>query len=388
MNVNHHNGLYFGSNYKHQLSGYKTYTDSPGFKANNDNSVKISDSFSLKKNPAMMLPFKANFSNSRANNKLCIHDTFFFRDIDLLDFVIKYINDNYKNEDTIRIADFGCSDGSEAYSLRMLLNDNKELQNKIKITGYDISPKIIESLKDGVYTFIKLRNVYDEDSLFISKGDNFFISNKDKHPEKPDITKKYKNLLNAFLTETASKEIIADSSPDAGWLQRKKFSLGSNEFDKKYCIKSFKINEDLRKSVNFEIASIENIGQDNLKFTETEKPQVIIFKNAWYHLTGNKRAKNVHEKWATTKEFEKLAITIKNIHDNLADNGILVVGNLDKDHIYYDKSVIARPNPFHKLLLNKGFEPVPESYQKVAGFPELDEVPTVWRKKKKKQKSC
>ncbi len=85
--------------------------------------------------------------------KLLNHETWFFKDKELYETIIQYINDNefIKNSQIIRILSIACSSGEEAYSIAMSLNNSGLNSKDFTIDGVDISPTAIETAKQAVY---------------------------------------------------------------------------------------------------------------------------------------------------------------------------------------------------------------------------------------------
>lgn len=69
-------------------------------------------------------------------------ETALFRDLQTKNFVKEYIIKNFNDKNEIKIIVGGCSTGEEAYTFSMLL---KDLANKVKITGFDLSKEAIKS---------------------------------------------------------------------------------------------------------------------------------------------------------------------------------------------------------------------------------------------------
>jgi chemotaxis protein methyltransferase CheR len=86
---------------------------------------------------------------------LTIHETYFFREDhqlhalvgEILPEVIKQRHDR-----TLRIWSAGCSTGEEAYSIAMALAERPELAGwRVEIVGSDISQRVLETARRGVY---------------------------------------------------------------------------------------------------------------------------------------------------------------------------------------------------------------------------------------------
>jgi len=143
------------------------------------------------------------------------------------------------------------------------------------------------------------------------------------------------------------------------------------------------------KVVNFEVGDIHNL------YTQLKLPQntgVIIFKNAWYHLTGF-----YFEKPANQVVLDEVSQVLDKIKKSLKNKGILVVGQLEDDHLFDDSQAtrtifqngkrikICDTTPFHELLKEKGFKPI--FYEQIhnGDGEEIKNgvyLPSVWKKGK------
>lgn len=270
----------------------------------------------------LITPTRANKSDTVTNQ------TYFFRDLKTLEFIKTWLEKHFKNG--TQIADFGCSNGEEAYSIAMLINDiNKD--QKYKITGYDISPSIIINAKEGIH------RIYEE-------GEENFL-------DKDSTLKAFEPLRSLFYQ----------------FFQKKCWSSLCNT-----------TSNPLSKVVSFKVGDIYEI---NNKIKLPKDTGVVVFKNAWYHVCPD------------FKE-ESLAILdkiTKNINDALPENGILVTGIFERDHLVegyngeprkvknYNGTTVEAvvDSPFHKILIKNGFEPV--FYEKPRYYKFY--LPAVWRKR-------
>ena len=86
------------------------------------------------------------------------NESFFFRDNTPFDtfkaHTLPALLESRKNTRHIRIWSAACSTGQEAYSLAMILKENAALLAnwRIEIIGTDLSPKVLEKAKSGVYS--------------------------------------------------------------------------------------------------------------------------------------------------------------------------------------------------------------------------------------------
>lgn len=259
------------------------------------------------------------------------NDTFFFRDSNQLEFVHQYLKKVFPQG--THIADYGCSDGEETYSLAMIIEEiNPENNPKYTITAYDPSIRMIKRAKNGEYK--------------INIGDNFLISER-KHKLSPRKLVYKKMFHEHFIPVEKNTYRLKDGAFD-GW-------------------------------VDFAGVEKGNIDQIDKAYKNKPKPGVIIFKNAWYHILENIN----HEFFVTRKkEIDTLKSILTKIHENLDDNGILVVGNLGRDHMVDNRlfsSGIVDNSRFHRALYNCGFVPMKGS-EESTDLNDIVKVYTIWKK--------
>lgn len=79
------------------------------------------------------------------------NDTSFFRDVDFVSKTVEYLVDKYKGADKVNVYSYGCSNGSEPYSVVMyLLSKFKDSASKfLPIIAKDYDSTAIEKAKSG-----------------------------------------------------------------------------------------------------------------------------------------------------------------------------------------------------------------------------------------------
>ncbi|MBE7703889.1 MAG: hypothetical protein E7Z89_07565 [Cyanobacteria bacterium SIG28] len=154
----------------------------------------------------------------------------------------KTLADRFKTQEKVIINLFGCSDGSDAYTLNIALrNVLKEKASKFFIKASDISPSLIEKAQKGEIL------LYDKDFEFLeSKNSRQFF--------KRDYTKPIENMRNI------------DFYPH-------------------------KVDEELRKNMSFSVKDVRKEAQEH-DFSD----EVFIFRNGWTFMdlnTQNEIVKNL-----------------------------------------------------------------------------------------------
>ncbi len=322
----------------------------------------------------------------KSKNKMdyCIHETYFFRNIETLEFIKDYILKTFPKG--TNIADFGCSNGEEAYSLGMLLSRQNK-NKKYKITGYDLSQKVLDLAQSGPF---EKAGGYSE----------LTISN-DSYYEKSD--RKYlKDIFFECFNKLPAKYIDFNYTDEGKKLldERIKNQTDLEKLLILKCIKNMMSNYHKYDSGNIYlpkavfIKGVFDFKQGDINdLSQILKPDgktgVIIFKNAWYHVTGSRHTYALDE-----IDLEKAEKIMKAAHKILPENGILVVGNLQNDHLYSNNQGryffqdgkrirVCDDTPFHNALRKSGFKPV--FYEQIKD--KYDEnikkeiyLPSVWQK--------
>lgn len=254
-----------------------------------------------------------------------------FRDFPTLDFAANYITKTFPNG--TNILDYACSTGDEALSLAVLL-ERANRQKLFKIIGLDVDPLAIEVAKKGLHSI----SYKDPDTLI------------DSHS--PKLADLFKRLMK-YLKPT--DEILPPGLSSASF-EEDMFLRNHKKLDG---ILEFRAPEegDVLRATSF----------------EPEKPVgAVFFRNALYQLTGNNCKNLDHDASFVSKVADA-------IHSRLDKNGIFVIGNHEKDHLYLSKrnnqEVLTRKTN-EILSAHKGFRPIQIS--KIRKYDTF--TPTVWKK--------
>ena len=288
--------------------------------------------------------------------------TSFFRDPATLEFVADYVNKNYKDKNQVNIADFGCSVGEETYTLAMMLNDPK-----YHITGYDVVPDALEVGKEATYVIYQ----NNPGSMDYIGGEDCFLLKEEKELYS-DTEKSYHKMFHKHFSETDEpKELINNNSVFES-------KVVKDLRHKKY----FKLNEEsIKAKINFKDGNFNSLNE----VLEPGKTDVIIFKNALYHIFPDVEKEN--DKLESYLKFSE--DKFKKINQCLPVGGLFVLGSLKKDHFVDVKTMKKHQGeridntPIHDVLRKNGFEPVfyDKNVQKFFdGTQIFVELPSVWKK--------
>lgn len=283
------------------------------------------------------------------------HETAFFREATTDNFVKNFIKDNFAEKNKIKIVIGGCSTGEEAVTYSMLLDDMK---NKVDILGFDLSKTSIEQAKKRTYLFHKPNEKEKEEleSMGVAAyRDSYLVFDSKK--QLTDDEKQNKVLFDKFFEK--SDEIVENKKPlierFQDWLISKIYKEPPMAMQKKL----YKLKDGKADNCKFIQGDIEDIRG----IVGEKKADVILFRNAMYHLTTKEIGYE-----ATRVPRKNSPIIVENIckkmKDSLSDNGLLVFGK--NEH-----SQMVDENTLPNVMMKLGFKPLNKLDNKQA---------TVWQK--------
>ena len=244
------------------------------------------------------LNFKEDYSSEKTNEVpygQLNHTTHFFRYQEIDNAVVDYILNNFSSKPRINIVSGGCSDGEEAYTYSMLLNNIKD---KVNITGFDLSEDIIKKATEGVF------------SLSRSIEKHLYCADNYEEPYK----KQQRELFSRFFEPCGVDE---ENQPK---YRLKEGKLSNCRF----------IQGDVRK-IKDPKSSLHN---------ELKNVDVFLFRNVLYHLID----KNANEE-ETKKTIREIMEQIKS---TLSSGGLLVTTS----ELYLDE--ILPEMGFTPLMIKDG----------------------------------
>lgn len=127
--------------------------------------IKVIEDYNLKGFDEFLYTIKFS-ANGREGERLIdaitTNETFFFREpqqLDVLvDNVVPRVLQEKKSSRDVRIWSAACSSGEEPYTISMLMRERRPGM-KAEITGSDISGKVLEAARRGIYSSYSVRNV-------------------------------------------------------------------------------------------------------------------------------------------------------------------------------------------------------------------------------------
>lgn len=317
-------------------------------------------------------------------------DTSFFRGVSTLKVAIKHIADSFGSGATVFDAATSC--GQEAWSIAMLSG------GRYKIIGLDPDKDAINIARQGVH------------SVYSSAEDAFLIEEDLSKLTEEQI--KLRQLFHHFFVETEEPKEPLNNS----------MQFLRSSFQHNFKLIHFRLRNNLAGLVDFREASEGDIFRINA-VEPGKKVSAIFFRNAFYHLTDNRSpAEIIEDLFIEDLEAHKvntavLGQIVDKIHSKLDNDGIFVVGDIGKEHLYpaskklsvdsgirlADTSVykkfassigpvyftqknldragnltFSKVSPLQEAL-EKGGRFVPIHYDPLFNMPEI-EVPTIWQK--------
>ena len=115
--------------------------------------------------------------------RLTNNETYFFREINQLTFLVARLKEKIKQGDTapFRVLSCGCSSGEEAYTLAIMLEEAGAYGKcEIEITGIDIDQKILQKAKTAEFTAYSLRSTGRDriERYFVKEGDKYRLDER------------------------------------------------------------------------------------------------------------------------------------------------------------------------------------------------------------------
>ena len=306
------------------------------------------------------------------NNSNNFSDTSFYRDPRTLADTTEHLAKAFP--DGCDILDFAGSNGEEAISLYTFLN--KDGKNKYKIYSYDTSEKAIDLAKKGVYTLFRPMSF---DQFLLSDYNFEYLL-----PGTVEYVKGIRNLFSSIMEKTVKPNHSINDKDFVEYI--KTFPQYSMEY--------YKIKDKFKTNFDFEIGNINDITQ----IAKNKKVGAVLFRNAMYIETDNFSPNQFDFEYdANLNKRNIIENLVAKVHKILEPNGVFVLGNIEKDHIYIaDNSAkdedkfflnefmvdIFKESPLWQALSkDKRFETI--GYSTVTQpvvMENTDLVPTIWKK--------
>jgi len=109
-----------------------------------------------------------------AINIVTVNETYFFRELKELNWLINYIKNSPKK---LKILSIPSSSGEEIYSILLLMLKENIPLDKVELIGYDINSQMIRKAREAIYHEHSLHNIDNitREKYFSSVGENQFL---------------------------------------------------------------------------------------------------------------------------------------------------------------------------------------------------------------------
>lgn len=320
------------------------------------------------------------------------HQTAFFREPDTDEFVQNYIRENFSSNPKIKIVSGACSNGDEAKSYSMMLDD---LSDKIEISGFDIDDDIVAEANNSTSAHIIK---YPKESITALGSENILFDRnrsltqyqqacKDKFNEYysidkgvrtyiyPEASKQLQELEETLSDQNKLKQAKTDyirqmaelkknfpgiPTPDLSFEEILSMQIKALEKHSKMYNTIFDCHPKKQiKNCNFIQGDIMNLSE----IYPPNSVDVLLYRNALYHTlcTGDNMYRIMRQD--SVENMNKIASQMNKV---LNLNGLVVFG---EDEIRQG----INTNKIADIMRKNGFEPVINS--KI-------ELQNVWRKVK------
>jgi chemotaxis methyl-accepting protein methylase len=283
------------------------------------------------------------------------HETGLFRDFQTLKFIKQYIEKNLTHKEKINIVSGACATGEEAISLSIILND---LKDKVHILGIDLSENTIKQAQSRKFIFQRIKNYpkwFNPDDYYMGLKDRFLVYGTNRELSKDE--KFQKKLFEQFFDVPIEK---VDKKRKIPQVLQKIIDTVAIIFRPNIVEeKTVKLKADKINNCTFKVGNIEDINT----LTNGEKSDIILFKNAIYHLITEDIGENLLRVLQKNGEeiAENLILKLKN---NLNKDGLICFGE-DEDYQMSGYEIIP------KIMKRLGFNPLNKTEEHEAN---------VWRK--------
>lgn len=283
-------------------------------------------------------------------NNACVNYTSYFRSFEAIDVVKDHLLKHFP--DGAIILDYACSNGEEPESIAMQIASVNQ-DKRYRILAYDIDPDILDMAQNHCHC---ISEGFEDD--FLLKDDSE-ITSQQKH---------LKDLFFEHFERTDPPAIKLFKTPD------NRCEEGDNYFVAKQG--AFEGIIDYRGGN--ESGNIENI--DTVIFDTDSSPAVVLFRNAFYHLSDNPSYKPlISEYYMNPYQMGSVETVIDKIYDALPENGLLVIGNSHYDHIYLAPEGAAANETILLAETSEGKKQIQYLRQRLKAFSSLLSDPEMCR---------
>lgn len=130
------------------------------------------------------------------------HETSFFREMSHFDYLLASVLPSLSREgsgkvEELKILSAACSTGEEAYSIGSIIEEHKRKTGdklfRYRITGTDISPKVVSTAARGVYPDTRMRTVSPE------YANRYFMRSRDPNRKQVRVVPEIRSHMEFFV---------------------------------------------------------------------------------------------------------------------------------------------------------------------------------------------
>ena len=352
-------------------------------------SMRIVSNYQYQYKPANNIKFCGLLHIDKNNGNII--DSWFYRDCDVLEKSVQIITEKFPQGGDI--LDYASSTGEEQISIKSLLPNNK-----YRIIGYDNSTDAINLGRKGVYTLFS--NWYDS---YLMPNMNYPLAVSVLENHSKEECKKMQKLRRKF------HEIMVEIPYNPAYknINNKNVFTAMKYENPEFVEKFYRLKEGLETQIDLRYGNFMNIG----KYKKEGSVVAVFFRNAIYHLCKN----NINEVFSYNAPVGKfkdnksrlMNFLVEGVYKTLDDNGIFVIGNHIKEHLFWADDTTPAENvirfyetkfynprnvrhkenrlrlcykisPLEQALRENNFEPAGFSFVKFADI--LTKVPVIWKK--------
>ena len=314
-----------------------------------------------------------------------INDSWFFRDEKTIKDSTSHIKSNFPHG--TNILDYASSTGEEIISIKCFLPEQQ-----YKLIGYDTSTDAVKLGRKGIY------------SVFSHWYDSYLLPHFQIGKKAVKLDDQLQELKNKFYSVMEK----VHTEPEFLKLNNKVAFIQMRNHMPDFVEKFFTLKDEYKGIIDLRLGNIINIG----KYRGEKPVGAAFFRNAAYHLCGNNITEVIEQlgtkpNSSISSRFNILNYIAQGAHKILDDNGIFVIGNNIKDHLFLaDKSLspdeiikfkdtpffnpnlkshirkadleCAKESPLLKAFRLNNFEPIGFSNVEFGGLK--IKVPTIWKK--------
>ena len=266
------------------------------------------------------------------------HETAFFREQEVKEYIKKYVEKNWKNKNEINIVSAGCSTGEEAITYSMLFRNMKQ---KVNILGFDLSADSIRKANSREYVLSRPVAIHRNQSYscYSAFKDAYLAFPQDKLN---NVQKKNKEVFKEYFQPVVKPSISYKQQLKTRLLNDFSFWNSDIPLENRY----YRLKKDKAENCKFVVGDVEDIN----KILGGKKADIISFSNVMYHELTDDMC-NIGYRTLKVKSDIILKNLIERFKESLVDGGLLVFGTNESKQMPKYGNVI-------NTMKKSGFKPM------------------------------